>query len=217
MTMIPLATVRSTPPGFHGCLIANRISWESWEGPQGGFLKEDTERERNERMTHSDTPLVGVVMGSQSDWATMEHANKTLDSLGISNEARVISAHRTPDLLEEWVGDARERGMKVIIAGAGMAAHLAGVTAAKTALPVLAVPLGGGALDGLDALYAMVQMPKGIPVGTLAIGKSGAINAALLAASILALSDERIATAYDEFRRNQTETGAANSVPTRTS
>jgi 5-(carboxyamino)imidazole ribonucleotide mutase len=173
------------------------------------------QRERNELMTHSETPLVGVVMGSQSDWATMEHANKTLDSLGISNEARVISAHRTPDLLEEWVGNARERGMKVIIAGAGMAAHLAGVTAAKTALPVLAVPLGGGALDGVDALYAMVQMPKGIPVGTLAIGKSGAINAALLAAAILALSDERIATAYDEFRRNQTETGAANSVPKR--
>lgn len=171
------------------------------------------QRERNELMTHSETPLVGVVMGSQSDWATMEHANKTLDSLGISNEARVISAHRTPDLLEEWVGDARERGMKVIIAGAGMAAHLAGVTAAKTALPVLAVPLGGGALDGLDALYAMVQMPKGIPVGTLAIGKSGAINAALLAASILALSNPEIAEAYEEFRKEQTEQGVANSIP----
>jgi 5-(carboxyamino)imidazole ribonucleotide mutase len=164
-------------------------------------------------MSDNSGPMVGVVMGSQSDWATMQHANLTLDKLGIANEARVISAHRTPDLLEEWIGTSRDRGMKVIIAGAGMAAHLAGVTAAKTSLPVLGVPLGGGALDGVDALYAMVQMPKGIPVGTLAIGKSGAINAALLAASILALSNDDIAEAYEDFRRNQTEQGVANSVP----
>ena len=164
-------------------------------------------------MNDNSNPIVGVVMGSQSDWSTMEHVTLTLDKLGIEHDARVISAHRTPDLLEEWVGSARERGIRVIIAGAGMAAHLAGVTAAKTSLPVLGVPLGGGALDGVDALYAMVQMPKGIPVGTLAIGKSGAINAALLAASILALSNDDIAEAYEAFRRNQTEQGVANSVP----
>ena len=169
-------------------------------------------REWNE-MDLTESPLVGVVMGSQSDWDTMQHANRTLDSLEISNEARVISAHRTPDLLEEWIGGARERGMKVIIAGAGMAAHLAGVAAAKTALPVLAVPMPGGALNGVDALYAMVQMPKGIPVGTVAIGRSGAINAALLAASILSLSDDRIAKAYDAFRAEQTRQGEANSIP----
>ena len=164
-------------------------------------------------MSSPDAALVGVVMGSQSDWEIMQHANKTLDSLGIANEARVISAHRTPDLLDEWIGGAPERGMKVIIAGAGMAAHLAGVAAAKTTLPVLAVPMPGGALNGVDALYAMVQMPKGIPVGTVAIGRSGAINAALLAASILSLSDERIAEAYGEFRREQTRQGEANSTP----
>ena len=164
-------------------------------------------------MDYSENALVGVVMGSQSDWEVMQNVTKTLDKLGISHDARVISAHRTPDLLEEWIGHARERGMKIIIAGAGMAAHLAGVTAAKTTLPVLGVPLGGGALNGVDALYAMVQMPKGIPVGTLAIGKSGAINAALLAAAILALSDDDIAEAYEAFRRDQTEVGVANSVP----
>tara|TARA_B100000886_G_C20262874_1_gene423671 strand:- start:145 stop:654 length:510 start_codon:yes stop_codon:yes gene_type:complete len=164
-------------------------------------------------MDNDKTALVGVVMGSQSDWDTMQHANRTLDQLGISNEARVISAHRTPDLLERWIGSAPERGMKIIIAGAGMAAHLAGVAAAKTCLPVLAVPMPGGALNGVDALYAMVQMPKGIPVGTVAIGKSGAINAALLAASILSLTDETIAASYRAFREEQTRQGEANSVP----
>jgi len=164
-------------------------------------------------MGNSEHALVGVVMGSHSDWDTMQHVTMTLDKLGISHDARVISAHRTPDLLDEWVSGARDRGMKIIIAGAGMAAHLAGVTAAKTSLPVLGVPMPGGALNGVDALYAMVQMPKGIPVGTLAIGKSGAINAALLAGAILGLSDEDIAEAYESFRRNQTEQGVANSVP----
>ena len=164
-------------------------------------------------MANSANALVGVVMGSHSDWDTMQHVTSTLDNLGIGHDARVISAHRTPDLLDEWVSSARDRGIKIIIAGAGMAAHLAGVTAAKTSLPVLGVPMAGGALNGVDALYAMVQMPKGIPVGTLAIGKSGAINAALLAAAILALSDEEIAESYEAFRRNQTEQGVANSVP----
>lgn len=164
-------------------------------------------------MSDNNGPIVGVVMGSQSDWDTMQHVTMTLDKLGIEHDARVISAHRTPDLLEEWVGSARENGIRVIIAGAGMAAHLAGVTAAKTSLPVLGVPIAGGALNGVDALYAMVQMPKGIPVGTLAIGKSGAINAALFAAAILALSDEHIADQYENFRREQTAQGVANSVP----
>ena len=178
-----------------------------------GFTKHFEHGALKKKMSDNTTPLVGVVMGSQSDWATMKHATLTLDKLGIGHDARVISAHRTPDLLEEWIGSARDRGIRVIIAGAGMAAHLAGVTAAKTSLPVLAVPLGGGALDGVDAVYAMVQMPKGIPVGTLAIGKSGAINAALLAASILALSNPEIAEAYEEFRKEQTEQGVANSIP----
>lgn len=164
-------------------------------------------------MGTSENALVGVVMGSQSDWDTMQHVTSTLDGLGIGHDTRVISAHRTPELLDEWVSSARDRGIKIIIAGAGMAAHLAGVIAAKTSLPVLGVPMAGGALNGVDALYAMVQMPKGIPVGTLAIGKSGAINAALLAASILALSDEAIAKSYEAFRRNQTEQGVANSDP----
>lgn len=164
-------------------------------------------------MSDSNRPHVGVVMGSQSDWDTMQHATATLEKLGIDYDARVISAHRTPDLLEEWIAGARARGIQVIIAGAGMAAHLAGVTAARTSLPVLGVPIGGGALNGVDALYAMVQMPKGIPVGTLAIGKSGAINAALFAAAILALSNDEIAASYEAFRREQTDQGVANSVP----
>ena len=161
----------------------------------------------------ANPPKVAVLMGSKNDWSIMQAACEQLDALGIANEARVISAHRTPDLLEQWIGSAPERGMKIIIAGAGMAAHLAGVAAAKTCLPVLAVPMPGGALNGVDALYAMVQMPKGIPVGTVAIGKSGAINAALLAASILSLTDETIAASYRDFREEQTRQGEANSVP----
>ena len=156
---------------------------------------------------------IAICMGSQSDWRTMQDAASILDDLGAAYEVKIVSAHRTPARLTAFAETAHETGFAVIIAGAGMAAHLAGVTAAKTSLPVLGVPLGGGALDGVDALYAMVQMPKGIPVGTLAIGKSGAINAALLAASILALGDEDIAEAYENFRRNQTEQGVANSVP----
>jgi 5-(carboxyamino)imidazole ribonucleotide mutase len=130
-------------------------------------------------------PLVGVIMGSKSDWETMEHAVETLDTLGVPYEVRVISAHRTPDQAFEYAASAAERGLEVIIAGAGAAAHLAGVMAAKTHIPVLGVPMESRALKGLDSLLSIVQMPAGVPVGTLAIGRSGAVNAALLAAAIL--------------------------------
>ena len=151
-----------------------------------------------------ESAAVGVIMGSQSDWDTMRHAADTLEKLGIAHETRIISAHRTPARLNDYVGTARERGLKVIIAGAGGAAALPGAVAALTPLPVLGVPMLGWALQGLDAVMAMVQMPAGIPVGTLAIGKPGAINAALLAASIVALSDEAAAAALDRYRAEQT-------------
>lgn len=151
-----------------------------------------------------ESAVVGVIMGSQSDWETMRHAAETLDQLCIEHEIRIISAHRTPARLNDYVGTARKRGLKVIIAGAGGAAALPGAIAALTPLPVLGVPMLGWALQGLDAVMAMVQMPAGIPVGTLAIGKPGAINAALLAASIVSLSDKRCATALNRYRKNQT-------------
>jgi 5-(carboxyamino)imidazole ribonucleotide mutase len=149
------------------------------------------------------SPLVGIVMGSASDWDTMQHTAQTLDSLGIAYEKRVVSAHRTPQLAYEWFGGAKGRGLKVVIAAAGGAAHLAGVAAALTPLPVLGVPIESASLKGLDSLLSMVQMPGGIPVGTLAIGKPGAVNAALLAAAILALGDQKIAKAVDDFRAAQ--------------
>ncbi len=152
----------------------------------------------------ANTPLVGIIMGSTSDWDTMQHVALTLDSLGISYEKRVISAHRTPDLAMEYFKSAEGRGLKAIIAGAGGAAHLAGVAAAFTALPVLGVPMESAALKGMDSLLSMVQMPAGIPVATFAIGKAGAINAALFAAAMLALSDERTKQALDGFRTTQT-------------
>jgi 5-(carboxyamino)imidazole ribonucleotide mutase len=149
--------------------------------------------------------LVGIIMGSRSDWDTMQHCVATLDGLGIANESRVISAHRAPDLLFDYCASARERGLKVIIAAAGGAAHLAGVAAAKTSLPVLGVPMQAWSLDGLDSLLSMVQMPKGIPVGTLAIGKPGAINAALLATAMLANDDPGILERLEAFREAQTQ------------
>ena len=149
-------------------------------------------------------PLVGVIMGSASDWATMTHTTTTLESLGIAFEVRVVSAHRTPDLLFEYASGAAGRGLEVLIAGAGGAAHLPGMTAAKTRLPVLGVPIKSRALNGIDSLLSIVQMPRGVPVATLAIGKSGAVNAALLAASILANKYPAIATALDKFRAEQT-------------
>ena len=150
--------------------------------------------------------LVGIIMGSRSDWETMSHTVETLDSLGISNEALVISAHRTPDKLMDYCTSARDRGIKVLITGAGLAAGLPGMAAAKTSLPVLGIPMYSKSFGGMDALMSMVQMPAGIPVGTLAVGKPGAINAAVLAASILALSDDKILAALDEFRAQQTQT-----------
>lgn len=153
--------------------------------------------------TAKSLPLVGLIMGSQSDWATMKHAADTLEALGVPFEARIVSAHRTPKRMAAYAGGAQKRGLKVIIAGAGGAAHLPGMTAAMTALPVLGVPVESAALKGMDSLLSIVQMPAGIPVGTLAIGRSGAINAALLAASILALSNEVIASRLDSWRLDQ--------------
>ena len=149
-------------------------------------------------------PPVAIIMGSQSDWATMRHAKDTLETLGVAADARIVSAHRTPDRLVEFAKGAREAGFKVIIAGAGGAAHLPGMTAALTPLPVLGVPVESKALSGVDSLYSIVQMPGGVPVGTLAIGKAGAINAALLAASILALNDGKLAARLDAWRAKQT-------------
>lgn len=148
-------------------------------------------------------PLVGIIMGSQSDWPVLGHAAETLESLGVPHETRIMSAHRTPERLNEYAAGARDRGLKVIIAGAGMAAALPGAAAALTSLPVLGVPMETKVMGGLDSLLSMVQMPRGIPVGTLAIGKAGAVNAALLAAAILALGDDGIAAALDEWRRKQ--------------
>ncbi|MBT3917070.1 MAG: 5-(carboxyamino)imidazole ribonucleotide mutase, partial [Rhodospirillaceae bacterium] len=143
-------------------------------------------------MAESD-PIVGIIMGSQSDWATMKHTTLTLEKLGIAYEAKIISAHRTPDRLSKYAESAKDRGLQVLIAGAGMAAALPGAAAALTPLPVLGVPMDGKVMGGLDALLAMAQMPGGIPVGTLAVGKAGAVNAAVLAASIIALSNEDVA------------------------
>lgn len=148
---------------------------------------------------------VAIIMGSQSDWATMRHAAETLDALGISHDDRIVSAHRTPDRLVEFAKGAREAGLKVIIAGAGGAAHLPGMAASMTPLPVFGVPVESKALSGQDSLLSIVQMPAGIPVGTLAIGRAGAINAALLAAAVLALNDPALAKRLDDFRRAQSE------------
>ncbi len=151
------------------------------------------------------TALVGIIMGSSSDWATMKHAADVLDELGVPYEKQIGSAHRTPDKLFEYADTAAERGLRVIIAGAGGAAHLPGMTASKTRLPVLGVPVQSKALSGLDSLLSIVQMPKGIPVGTLAIGEAGAANAALLAAAILALGDPGLAHRLEQYRAGQTE------------
>jgi len=151
------------------------------------------------------TVPVAIIMGSQSDWDTMRHAAVTLTALGVSHEARIVSAHRTPERLYSFAKGAKAAGFQVIIAGAGGAAHLPGMAAALTELPVLGVPVESKALSGVDSLYSIVQMPAGIPVGTLAIGKSGAINAALLAASVLALNDTGLATRLAAWRKQQTE------------
>ncbi|MEK9901424.1 MAG: 5-(carboxyamino)imidazole ribonucleotide mutase [Rhodospirillaceae bacterium] len=152
-----------------------------------------------------DAPLVGIIMGSQSDWETMRNAAETLDALGVAHEVRIVSAHRTPDRMSDYAKQARGRGLKVIIAGAGGAAHLPGMTAAMTSLPVFGVPVESKALSGMDSLLSIVQMPAGVPVGTLAIGRAGAVNAALLAASVVALEDPAVADALDAWRANQTD------------
>jgi 5-(carboxyamino)imidazole ribonucleotide mutase len=148
---------------------------------------------------------VGIIMGSQSDWETMRHAAETLDALGIAYETRVVSAHRTPERLYAYAKSAAERGLKVIVAGAGGAAHLPGMTASMTRLPVLGVPVESKALSGMDSLLSIVQMPAGVPVGTLAIGQAGAKNAGLLAASILALNDDALAARLEDWRRRQSD------------
>lgn len=153
---------------------------------------------------NTSAPRVGVVMGSRSDWETMQHAAAMLDRLGIAHETRVVSAHRTPDLLFRYAEEAAGRGIQVIIAGAGGAAHLPGMLAAKTRLPVFGVPVQSKALSGMDSLLSIAQMPMGVPVGTLAIGRSGAGNAALLAAAVLALADPDVAAALEAFRAGQT-------------
>lgn len=161
-------------------------------------------------------PVVGVVMGSRSDWDTMQHAVQKLEELGIAHEVRVVSAHRTPDVLFEYAATARERGLKAIIAGAGGAAHLPGMLASKTALPVLGVPVQSKALNGMDSLLSIVQMPAGVPVATFAIGNAGAANAALFAAAQLAAAgDAGVAAALDAFRKRQTDDVATSDDPRR--
>ncbi len=158
-------------------------------------------------------PLVGIIMGSSSDWETMHHAADKLDELGIPYEVEVVSAHRTPDKLFRYAESAESRGIEVIIAGAGGAAHLPGMTASKTPLPVLGVPVQSKALNGMDSLLSIVQMPAGVPVGTMAIGRAGAVNAALLAASILGNKHPQFRSSYQEFRRKQTESVLSNPDP----
>jgi 5-(carboxyamino)imidazole ribonucleotide mutase len=165
-------------------------------------------------VTKKEKPLVGIIMGSQSDWETMQHAATQLDAFKVPFETQVVSAHRTPDRLFEYASSAASRGLEVIIAGAGGAAHLPGMTASKTPLPVLGVPVESKALKGIDSLLSIVQMPGGVPVGTLAIGKPGAINAALLAVAILGNKYPKFRTAYEKFRDQQTAKVLADADPT---
>ena len=161
----------------------------------------------------AEAPTVGIIMGSRSDWETMRHAAETLDALGVAHEAKVVSAHRTPDRLYDYAKSAKARGLKVLVAGAGGAAHLPGMLAAKTAVPVLGVPVQSKALNGMDSLLSIVQMPAGIPVATFAIGESGAANAALFAAAMLAADHPALADALAAYRARQTQDVAANDDP----
>ena len=161
----------------------------------------------------SDAPVVGIIMGSRSDWETMRHAAETLESLGVPFETEVVSAHRTPDKLFAYAESAEERGLHVIIAGAGGAAHLPGMTASKTLLPVLGVPVESKTLQGLDSLLSIAQMPAGVPVGTLAVGRAGAVNAALLATAIVARADEAVHERLAAYREQQTESVLAEPDP----
>ncbi|MBV9850516.1 MAG: 5-(carboxyamino)imidazole ribonucleotide mutase [Armatimonadetes bacterium] len=164
-------------------------------------------------VTSNDTPLVAVIMGSKSDWETMRHADEMLTQFGVPHECRIVSAHRTPDLMARFAAEAESRGLQVIIAGAGGAAHLPGMVAAQTTLPVLGVPVQSHALSGLDSLLSIVQMPGGVSVGTLAIGKAGATNAALLAVAILANGDPALRDALRRFRQEQTEKVMGDTLP----
>jgi len=166
---------------------------------------EDNDNQLNDNQPNHNQPLVGVVMGSRSDWETMQHAVARLEALGVPHEVRVVSAHRTPDVLFDYAATARSRGLRAIIAGAGGAAHLPGMLAAKTAVPVLGVPVQSKALNGMDSLLSIVQMPAGIPVATFAIGNAGAANAGLFAAAMLAVDHPRIGAALDAFRSKQTQ------------
>lgn len=163
--------------------------------------------------TSHDKPLVGILMGSASDWPTVQHAAKTLDELGVPHEAKVMSAHRTPDDVIAYASSAADRGLRVLICAAGGAAHLAGVVSAKTLLPVLGIPLQGWSLDGLDALLSTAQMPGGVPVGSLAIGKAGAVNAALLSVAILSLSDPELGERYRQWRQARAEAVRKTTLP----
>jgi 5-(carboxyamino)imidazole ribonucleotide mutase len=174
---------------------------------------QDRALERSPGYNPSMKPLVGIIMGSKSDWETLQPASLTLQRLGVPHETKVVSAHRTPDLLFDYAASARGRGLEVIIAGAGGAAHLPGMTASKTTLPVLGVPVQSKALNGMDSLLSIVQMPAGIPVGTMAIGAAGATNAALLAASILSNKYDAIREALERFRADQTQAVLANPDP----
>jgi 5-(carboxyamino)imidazole ribonucleotide mutase len=171
------------------------------------------ERNPSRRKVAQRKPVVGIIMGSKSDWPTMEEAAKLLDGFGIAYEAEVVSAHRTPDKMMKYAENAQQRGLKLIIAGAGGAAHLPGMVAAKTRLPVLGVPVKSRALDGLDSLLSIAQMPAGIPVATFAVGVAGAKNAALFAAAILSLEDESLAARLERFRKTQTRTVLKNPNP----
>lgn len=161
----------------------------------------------------TEAPVVGIIMGSKSDWSTMSHVAETLDQLGIAYETRVVSAHRTPDLMFEYASSARARGIEVIVAGAGGAAHLPGMTAAKTILPVIGVPVESASLKGLDSLLSIAQMPGGVPVATMAIGKPGAVNAALLAARVLGVAHPQVADALERFVASQSEAVLADPDP----
>jgi 5-(carboxyamino)imidazole ribonucleotide mutase len=161
----------------------------------------------------AETPVVGVVMGSRSDWETLRHGAEVLAALGVPHETRVVSAHRTPDLLFEYAGAARERGLRAIVAGAGGAAHLPGMLAAKTTVPVLGVPVQSHALNGIDSLLSIVQMPAGVPVATFAIGRAGAVNAALFAAALVASDDAAVAAALERYRADQTASVLADGDP----
>lgn len=192
------------------CLACGVVFPTPKDAHRGPYYRHIRQKEKSTRMKQA---LVGVVMGSSSDWETLEHAARTLEELGVPHEVRVVSAHRTPDLLFEYASSAEERGLEVIIAGAGGAAHLPGMIAAKTALPVLGVPVQSKALNGLDSLLSIVQMPAGIAVGTLAIGRSGAVNAALLAVQILGNKYAAFREAVREYRSRQSASVLSNPDP----